>query len=1177
MASTSRHPALQNDTATMSQSRFRFGDWWVNPGTNTLSNQDGETHLEPRAMDVLLALCEAPGQILSAEDLLRRCWGNTLHGDNPVHKTLAILRRALGDQASRPRYIATIRKRGYHTVADVIRENQAHPLRAWSGESPFCGLAPFSQERAAVFFGRQRALQQLQNLLRQRLQASSGAREADEQNTLRSSPQASAGPETGETAGSPCFELILVLGPSGAGKTSLIQAGLIPQLSHDPEAPVQCRAWSKLDLAEVGPVDCFTSLGSCLLDWQEDDPQAQLFGRISAQALGQQLQAQDHTWRWPAPATRPASHSKQRSLSTTPDQPQRPQRYLLFVDRLEALFHSESIPSQQARRLLQILAELASSGEVVVILACRNDFYPQLGQFPLLRAAQQAQAQYDLGPPNAAEIAQMIRLPAAAAGLHFDTDSAGARLDDVLCQDARHSPDALPLLQYTLHELYRSRTEDGALCSTHYHQLGGLDGAIRQRAETLMAQLDPEQQAALPQVLALVATISPSDGAITSHRAAWSALPNQAAHTLVQALVESRLFVSDLRAGVPGFSIAHEALLRSWPRALEWIAAHRDALRNRARLELHSQRWEESQRRPDLLLPPGLQLEEALSLRHQQSIQLKDSTRALIEASAARARRQALRRKAALGTILALAFIAAVFAVLAGRSQDLARQRQEQAEGLLSYMLGEFAESLRPLGRLDLLDSVSSRALVFFAQTEDESPGPQARWQRARALQVIGEVSLARGQSDRAQSAYSAAHALLAELAASHLAAADQRNGEFNQRQILQDLGINAFWLGKLRMDHGDWIGSEAYFNSYLASSQQLVELEPDNNEWWIELSYAHNNLGSLALKQAQFERARAAFARSIEIKASTLARDSDNAVLSAELADSLSWLGALEESQAHFGAAQDLYQRELALIEQLRQRAPQDTRWQNRQALAQLHQGELLFARGEWQASQQAFKQAAQNMTELSQKEPANRTWQRTQAYTRLWLLRLQMRELWAENRPDHAAILAQQLEQRLFALEQLSTELLSLDAQRLEWQRLAAAIRQYQARLALWRGELATAELSLDHAIRDLNQVLNQQSEDIQARQLQAEAYLLLATIQQRRGQEDAQRAYCELALSSLDENTAESHDYHVLVPWLHAQRCLQVEQSEPGSDWLHIKEHLQQQGYYEWEDWLNPPAHH
>jgi hypothetical protein len=91
-----------------------------------------ERVVEPKAMDVLVRLAARPGEVVSADELIASVWHGRPMGDNPVHRCISILRRALGDDAQRPRYIGTIPKRGYRLVAAV--ENP--PRSASSRDAP---------------------------------------------------------------------------------------------------------------------------------------------------------------------------------------------------------------------------------------------------------------------------------------------------------------------------------------------------------------------------------------------------------------------------------------------------------------------------------------------------------------------------------------------------------------------------------------------------------------------------------------------------------------------------------------------------------------------------------------------------------------------------------------------------------------------------------------------------------------------------------------------------------------------------------------------------------------------------------------------------------------------------------------------------------------------------------
>ncbi|GAE56567.1 transcriptional regulator [Xanthomonas arboricola pv. pruni MAFF 301420] len=166
---------------------------------------DGQTiALEPRMMEVLIALAERAGEVVSAEQLLIEVWHGSFYGDNPVHKTIAQLRRKLGDDSRQPRYIETIRKRGYRLLPKVVFPDDYRGAvmgtQVWGHGSPYVGLQAFDPAHAEVFFGRSHAIAQVLGAMRAQLHSQRG--------------------------------LVLVSGASGCGKTSLLRAGVVPLLAQ---------------------------------------------------------------------------------------------------------------------------------------------------------------------------------------------------------------------------------------------------------------------------------------------------------------------------------------------------------------------------------------------------------------------------------------------------------------------------------------------------------------------------------------------------------------------------------------------------------------------------------------------------------------------------------------------------------------------------------------------------------------------------------------------------------------------------------------------------------------------------------------------------------------------------------------------------------------------------------
>src|SRR6185312_17251220 len=88
--------------SAMGDARWMVGDWIVHAAAQRIERAGISIALEPRMMAVLTELSRQPGSVLSADSLLQTCWPDEALGDNPVHKVIAGLRRALGDSATTP-------------------------------------------------------------------------------------------------------------------------------------------------------------------------------------------------------------------------------------------------------------------------------------------------------------------------------------------------------------------------------------------------------------------------------------------------------------------------------------------------------------------------------------------------------------------------------------------------------------------------------------------------------------------------------------------------------------------------------------------------------------------------------------------------------------------------------------------------------------------------------------------------------------------------------------------------------------------------------------------------------------------------------------------------------------------------------------------------------------------
>ncbi|GIL41645.1 transcriptional regulator [Rhodospirillales bacterium TMPK1] len=1028
---------------------------------------DGEViAIEPRAMDVLVALCERPGDVLSAHDLLRLCWDGLVVGDNQVHKAILQLRRALGDTASDARYIENIRKRGYRTVATVtpLTAGERHAGEDWSQESPYVGLDPFDASHEAVFFGRDAAIVELVETTTAQIDAGRA--------------------------------LVLVLGPSGSGKTSLVQAGLVPALFRSPHN-LRVSAATTLDLGDVGEIELSTAVGGALLDLDVDGES--LFDGMSAEALGEHLLAA------------PAAISPTAPADT---------KFVLFVDRLEALFNSSMVDEQQRSAFLTILDGLARAGNFIVIAACRNDFYPNVANEPLLMLGKSHGGHFDLEPPTRPQIAQMIRRPAQVAGLRFGADpDTKAQLDDLLCDAAANSPDALPLLQYTLQELYRLRSNSRELTFAAYQSLGGIDGAIGRRAEAVLTGLPDAAQASLPHILSMIVTVGAQDEAVRSHRAPWSLLKTDDERRLVRTLVEQRLFVSFVFDREPVFGVAHEALLRQWPRVVAWIASHRQALHTRSRLQGVAQRWISDGRRTDLLLPRGKPLEEARDLLVRAEIPVDEDVRALVTASDRRARNADRMRIGAVAGFAFIALVAVALGLRANYAESLAAKRRLEAEDLMNFMVGDFADKLRPLGKLDLLDGVTQKALQYLANEDVARTPTAARLQQAKALQTLAEVSRSRGAAaDALQALNQAELLLLANVAAGQ-----------HDNDVAKNLGAVFFWQGQIAVDQGRLDEAERKLLAYQDETLRMNAIDPANPDAWIELSYARSSLGVLLQKKGEAEKAAALFEGSIALKQRALGERPKDQRLQAELANSFSWLASAKAAMGELQATTDLYKHQRAALEELQTAEPNASVWSYRLAIANKVVGGLLALQGRTDEAVASLNISEDGLRAILLKEPTNRIWQRERSITGLQTARILV-----STGKTQAAL------EKIRASESSLVELQSIDKKSDEIPRGLAVSHYLQALIAFNNGDMQTAEVQANKSEEILNSIYEKYRTDRFVNAELAHTMLLKARILDRGGRRDASIDLCKTTISNLSSVSGRERDFRIADPWVRANIC-------------------------------------
>lgn len=545
-------------------------------------------------------------------------------------------------------------------LGDVF-ENEIH----FTG-NPFRGLESFELDHEEVFFGRNRARNELRELLARRIDAGCA--------------------------------FVLVFGASGCGKSSLVKSGLLADLRLPRMMGQVTLCRHAIFRPSDAPGDLLQGLARVLLNPDALPELSNL--NYPSKTLAEQLRGTAQLVALPIRQALEAAKVKKAEQKGLTDLDEA--RLVLIIDQLEELFTIDGLTSDERTTFVSTLEALARSGLVWVVATMRSDFFDRLEQLPKL-AQMSEESQYRLAFPDDVEIEKIIREPARLAGLTFERNNErDYDLADELCEAASQAPSSLPLLEFTLDQLWQRRSENRELTFAAYKELGGLEGALGQRAEEEFSKLPDDVQAALPQVLRALSTVDQSLGTkVTARSASFEALSeSNPVHRLVRAFLDphSRLLVSgEDKSG--RIRVSHEALLTHWERAQNQLAHDRDDLQVRARLEQAAALFEKEDisKRNERLLPAGKPLVEAEDLLNRRRPELDEKVIAFIDASSKAVQDQLRQKRHRIySTIAGVSILAVIASILAfmfyHQKQEAERERKIALSGELAAQAALLAD-----------------------------------------------------------------------------------------------------------------------------------------------------------------------------------------------------------------------------------------------------------------------------------------------------------------------------------------------------------------------------------------------------------------------------------------------------------------------------------------------------
>jgi hypothetical protein len=522
----------------------------------------------------------------------------------------------------------------------------------WQG-CPYPGLLPFGEQDAQVFYGRADLASQLVQRLGERM-AGGG--------------------------------ILLVTGASGAGKTSLLRAGVLPRLAAGSLGPGSA-AWPRRVVRPAGTP--LRALAATLAD---------LAGTDAVSAYRSLLAA---------PQEAPLLASQAVRAAASPGGDRRPghaARLVLVIDQFEELFTAAECAEAERAALVTALDGMASvpagpetSPTALVVVAVRADFLDRLAGYPPLAAALAA-GPFTVGPMTEAELRLAITGPAAEAGLMVEDGLADAVIGELRGDEAGAGlfSGVLPLASQAMAATWEHR-EGGRLTVRGYRRAGGAADAVNQSARDALRELTAAQQDAARVVFTQLTTVTPG-GQLARRRCGPASLPAPGTAdadiaAVIRVFAARRLLVM----GEGTVEISHDVLLHAWAQLRDWLGGDQLERALYSQVISDADAWEASARRPAYLYPAErLAAADAAAARRARIPgrypPLPAAARAFLDAARQAARRAARRRRAVTCGLLALTLTAAGTAAIAATSTVRADQQHAIA---LSRQLA--ADSLGPV------------------------------------------------------------------------------------------------------------------------------------------------------------------------------------------------------------------------------------------------------------------------------------------------------------------------------------------------------------------------------------------------------------------------------------------------------------------------------------------------
>lgn len=631
---------------------------------------------------------------------------------------------------------------------------------------PFKELQAFDYHDRDRFFGRTREIRNVQEKLRKR----------SEQGTA----------------------FVLIYGGSGYGKSSLMRAGVAPVVCRDGGVANGAKVWRRIlmqpssgtgpllerfarhlfadpserDLEEADQIEDFPLSG--LAEMRSETLPSGVRGTEGAEEkwdvanLSRQL-ADEEDFIFAVAAIQECLERNDIHL-------------FLQLDQFEEALR-DPFDEAEAGHFFTVIHAFCRCSRIWGLATLRSDSFPEIAKRPTLKSLVGEQGGHILPPPDSQMLYEIIRFPAMAARLEYETriepiEIAGEpavadNLADQIYRDAKDNPDALPLLEFCLTQLWDKGqnldTPDNKslLCWERYKEFEGLFGAIATVADETVSRLRKTEwtDEARGRLFSALVRVDPSSGVVSRRRADLEALEkDDQLAPLVEALLGKRLLATnrDKSQDNPQVFLAHDSLIGHWTVLAGWITEHRADLAALERLIAEASQWH-SERKNKGLLIGETRLAEAERVHDSGLFHLGATEKEFLRLSRSKTNRR-LRFFQGVAVVFAIVAAIAMAAGLIAQKQteiaveqrDRADRERNEAEGLVNFLAFEIQPDLIRYTPLEMRNRMLSKVDQYYETTGTDRDWEAKNtliqhWQMtAESMRTAGDIVAALGYEERA-------------------------------------------------------------------------------------------------------------------------------------------------------------------------------------------------------------------------------------------------------------------------------------------------------------------------------------------------------------------------------------------------------------------------------------------